>query len=386
MGTQMTRDSFSFATATEIRFGRGTAAGISDAVARIGRRILLVTGSRPERVAWLSDGLAAQDCAVTAFGVAGEPDLAAIEAGIATAREAGADTVVAIGGGSVIDTGKAIAALVPATRPVLDHLEVVGRGLPLEAAPLPMIAVPTTAGTGAEVTRNAVIAVPAQRRKVSLRSLAMLPRLAVVDPSLVESCPRPVLIASGLDAVTQVIEPYISSRATPLTDAICRDAIPAGLGALVTLADRPDPAAFDAMALTSLSGGMALANAGLGVVHGLAGPLGGLSGAAHGAICGTLLPHGLAANARHGRDPALARRIDEVRGWIGGALGCAPGAAFDTLAAWVRANGLGGLDKMGIGAEQRAAAAEAAASSSSMKANPVALDAADLAALMEAAR
>ncbi|SFB85342.1 iron-containing alcohol dehydrogenase [Tropicimonas isoalkanivorans] len=378
----MTHPTFTFATATEIRFGRGTAADAVPDLARLGRRLLLVTGASALRSAWLPEALATEGCETTVFSVPGEPDVAMIEAGVAAARLMGAQAVIAIGGGAVVDAGKAIAALVPATRPMLDHLEVVGRGLPLEQPPLPFVALPTTAGTGAEVTRNAVIAVPEARRKVSLRDRAMLPDLAIVDPSLTDACPRAVTLASGLDAITQVIEPYLCTRANPMTDALCRDAILVGLTALRTLMDREDPEARDAMAWVSLCGGLALANAGLGVVHGLAGPLGGLTGAAHGAICGVLLPHGLTLNDARVVDPKVRARLNEVRDWIAQALGCAPDIAFDSLAHWASDCGLPALTDLGVTADAQAQAAEAAASSSSMKANPVALSAEDLRGMM----
>lgn len=382
----MEMQGFAFATAGEIRFGRGVSAGAAQAVAALGTRVLVVTGARSERAEWLVAALRECDCEDFVFPVAGEPDVETIEAGVARARTAEIEAVVALGGGAALDAGKAIAALTPAVRPMFDHLEVVGRGLPLERDPLPFIAIPTTAGTGTEVTRNAVISVPEHRRKVSLRDKAMLPRLAIVDPALTDSCPRDVTLASGLDAITQVIEPYLSTKANPLTDALCRAAIPAGMVALRTLMQGENAGARDAMAWTSLCGGLALANAGLGVIHGLAGPLGGLSGARHGAICGALLPRGLQANAEHVQDTAVRQRFDEVRGWISGAFGGQPDQAFTTLAAWSRDAGLPGLDALEISAEDRRAAAEAAAASSSMKANPVELSVAELEALMEAAR
>jgi alcohol dehydrogenase class IV len=377
---------FAFATAGMIRFGRGEAVTAVPSLVALGARVLLVTGATPQRAAWLKDALEAEGVAVTVFPVAKEPDVALIENGVAVAREAQVAAVIAIGGGAVVDAGKAIAALAPATRPMLDHLEVVGKGLPLDAAPLPFAALPTTAGTGAEVTRNAVIAVPDAQRKVSLRDPRMLPTLAIVDPALTDNCPRGVTLASGLDAVTQVIEPYLSSKANPLTDALCRDAIPKGLVAIRQIMAGEDPEARDALAWVSLCGGLALANAGLGVVHGLAGPLGGLSNAAHGAICGALLPHGMRANAKAGDTPVLAARIAEVQGWIAQALGGAPDDAFDTLHDWSREAGLPGLDAQGITDAARAKAAKDAVSSSSMKANPVALSEAQLLDLMERAR
>lgn len=374
---------FAFATATEILFGRGQAVQAAGRIAALGNRVLLVQGGNPARSDWLARALAG--CQVTRFSVPREPDVELVQAGVDLARQAGVQVVVALGGGAVIDAGKAISALMPAPRPMMDHLEVVGLGLPLDEAPLPFVALPTTAGTGAEVTRNAVIGVPDHARKVSLRDLRMLPRLAVVDPALTDHCPRAITLASGLDAITQVIEPFVSPRANPMTDALCRDAIPRGLAALIRLMAGEDAAARDEMAWVSLCGGIALANAGLGAVHGLAGPLGGLTGAAHGAICGALLPPVLVANRAAVADPA---RLDQVGRWIAGAFGlrdtALPNAARH-LAGWARQQGLPGLRDMGIDATAQAKAAEAASSSSSMKANPVPLSADSLRGIMEQA-
>lgn len=375
---------FAFATATGILFGRGQSSGAAARVAGLGQQVLLVYGRDAGRAVWLADALARQGCAVTGFSVPREPDTALIEDGRDAA--AGAQVVVALGGGAVIDAGKAIAALVPATRPIRDHLEVVGRGLPLDHPPLPVVAIPTTAGTGAEVTRNAVIGVPEHRRKVSLRDARMLPRLAIVDPALTDGCPRGVTLASGLDAITQVIEPYVCTRANPLTDALCRDAIPRGLSAIRRLMEGEGPDARDDMAWVSLCGGLALANAGLGAVHGLAGPLGGLTGAPHGAICGVLLPHVLMANRRAATDPEAVERLDQVARWIGAAfdapLASMPEAAR-ALADWSHDSGLPALSALGVAPEAQAVAAETAAASSSMKANPAALTPGTLRRIME---
>lgn len=376
---------FSFMTATEILFGRGTASLATARVLAFGTRVLLVQGQSGSRADWLADALAAAGATVLRLSVAAEPELAMIGAATGAARGFGATVVVSLGGGAVIDAGKAVAALVPATRPLLDHLEVVGRGLPLDHPPLPFVALPTTAGTGAEVTRNAVILVPEHRRKVSLRDPRMLPRLAIIDPALTDQCPRAITLASGLDAVTQVIEPYISTRATPLTDALCLAAIPLGLAALHRLMQGEQVQARDDMAFVSLCGGLALANAGLGVVHGLAGPLGGLANAPHGAICGALLPHALVQNRARVTDPQRAARIDRVLGWIGAAFGVAPDQAAARLALWSRDSGLPGLSAIGISKADATAAAVAAAASSAMQANPVALDQADLMAILQAA-
>jgi alcohol dehydrogenase class IV len=286
-----------------------------------------------------------------------------------------------MGGGATLDMGKALAALIPGAGDPLRHLEVVGEGRPLDAAPLPFAAIPTTAGTGSEATKNAVIGVPDAGRKVSLRDDRMLARLAVVDPALTEAVPDGVRLASGLDAVVQVIEPYISAKANPMTDALCEDAIPRGLRAIRRVMEAPDPQAFDDMALVSLAGGLALANAGLGAVHGLAGVLGGRTGAAHGALCGRLLVPVLRANLAAMDGP----RPDRILGWIAGAFDARPDTALDALEAWIDARGLPRLTAMGLDAADHGAVASDAAASSSMKGNPVPLSTDQLRDILAAA-
>ena len=374
---------FSFRSAGEVVFGRGTAGEAAGRIAAWGGRVLLVHGADAARARWLRDALEGAGLAVAPLACPGEPDVALVEAGVALAREARAEAVVSLGGGAVIDAGKAVAALAPAPRPMRVHLEVVGEGRPLDRAPLPFAALPTTAGTGAEVTRNAVIGVPEARRKVSLRDPRMPPRLAIVDPALADGAPRAVTLASGLDAAAQVIEPYLSRRANRMSDALCRDAIPRGLAALARLMEGEDAGARDDLAWTSLCGGLALSNAGLGAVHGLAGVVGGMApGAPHGAICGALLPHVLDANAAR---MAPGGRIGEVRGWIAAALGAEPAEATDALRRWSRGNGLPGLAAMGFEAGEAEAAAEASHASSSMRGNPVDLGTDELRAILLAA-
>ncbi|MEC7965535.1 MAG: iron-containing alcohol dehydrogenase, partial [Pseudomonadota bacterium] len=353
------------------RFGRGVIAEAPEAIAALGRRVFLVQGASARHGGALIPALSALGVQVAPFTCAKEPDLPLLNAAISEAQAAGVDCVVALGGGAAIDLGKAVAALIPDPGGAMDHLEVVGKGLPLTADPLPFVAIPTTAGTGAEVTKNAVITVPEHARKVSLRDARMLADLALVDPGLTDNTPKAVTLASGLDAVTQVIEPYLSALANPLTDALCRAAIPRGLSALRRLMQGEDPAARDDLAFTSLCGGLALANAGLGAVHGLAGVIGGVAPTApHGAICGALLPHVLKANrdACAGQ-PDLLDRFDEVQDWIDGSLT----KRRCTLEQWSAQHGLPGLAAMGVSPESFATIADAAAASSSMKANPVAL-------------
>ncbi len=363
---------FALAAPDRIEFGRGKAALVAPAVTSLGLRVLLVRG---RSVAWadsLESDLKAQGAAVTVVYGSGEPDLPLLLELVEQARLAQVDVVVGVGGGSVIDLAKALAALVPAPAGPMRYLEVVGEGKPLEAAPLPFVAVPTTSGTGAEVTKNAVIGIPDAGRKVSLRDDRMLANLAVIDPALTDGCPASVTLASGLDAVVQVIEPYLSSRATVLTDALCREAIPLGLSALITLMDREDPEARDAMALTSVYGGLALANAGLGAVHGVAGVLGGVTGIAHGVICGRFLCPVL---RDHEAAPDLSehtrKRLQEVKIWIAKALDVEENKAIDALDQWIDEAGLPKLVKLTLGQIDADSIASASAMSSSMKGNPV---------------
>ncbi len=367
-----------------IQFGRGAAAGAADVIVARGRQVLLVHGGDAARAAWLQRGLAHAGARVTTLACPREPDVTLVEAGVALGREVAAEVVVGLGGGAVLDLAKAVAGLVPASGEVLDYLEVVGRGRALDAQPLPWVALPSTAGTGAEVTANAVIGVPAKARKVSLRDTRLLADIAIVDPALTDSSPRAVTLASGLDAITQVIEPYISGFANRFTDLLCRDAIPRGLAALPALMRAESTGARDEMAWVSLCGGLALANAKLGAVHGLAGPLGGIAQGAHGAIAGCLLPPVLDAN-REACDGQAAARIAEVDRWITDAFGVAPEQATAALQQWSREQGLPGLGDMAVPRGKLPAIARAARGSSSMKGNPVALDEATLVGVMERA-
>lgn len=349
-------------------------------------RVLLVRG---RSVAWidaLRNELRALGVDVVEVFSSGEPTVQALDVGLKAGRKLRADAVLAVGGGAVIDLGKAIAALLPGGGAVMDHLEGVGGAQPLTAAPLPMIAIPTTSGTGAEVTKNAVITVPEAGRKVSLRDPRMLPDIALVDPALTDHTPRAQTLASGLDALTQVIEPYVSRRANPLTDALCRAAIPKGAQALARLAEAECTEARDDMAFVSLAGGLALANAGLGAVHGLAGVLGGRLGAPHGLICGRLLGPVMVANASAIEDAGGALdRFQEVAGWVAQGFDQAPDGIFvrlpDLLDDWQVQR----LSHWRTPQTDLAQIAEEAAGASSMKANPCVLPASDLVRIIQQA-
>ncbi|MFC3085478.1 iron-containing alcohol dehydrogenase [Tabrizicola soli] len=375
---------FAIAAPGRILFGRGEAARAPGLIRAFGARGLVVHGASPARALWLVEALQAAGAATLALPCAREPDLPLLLPTLRAARDFRPDWVAAIGGGAALDLGKALAALVPAPGGPLDHLEVVGRALPLRAAPLPFIALPTTAGTGAEATKNAVIGLPDHGRKVSLRDDRMLARLAIVDPALTDHTPRATTLASGLDAITQVIEPFVSHRATPFTDALAAPAIAQGLAALARLTQAEDAGAREAMAWVSLSGGLALANAGLGAVHGLAGVIGGLAPAPHGAICGALLAPVLRLNRIHaGGEPAL--RLDRVFGQIAATLGGTPADAPATLARWAAGAGLPGLVAQGVDPALFPRIAASALASSSMQGNPVPLTEAELIRALEAA-
>lgn len=374
---------FEFATAQRIVFGSGSVARLGALAGELGHRVLLVrsaTERASRSAAPISAQLAAAGLEVTTLTVTGEPTVAWARVAAQTARAADCDLVVGLGGGSVLDGGKAVAALVVNSGDPLDYLEVIGAGRPLVAPSLPYLALPTTAGTGSEVTRNAVLACEDHGVKVSLRSAYMLPTVALVDPELTWGLPADVTASTGLDALTQLIEPLVSRRAQPLTDAICRDGIPRAARHL-RAACTDDPVAREQMALASLLGGLALANAGLGAVHGLAAPLGGRFGAPHGAVCATLLPHVMAANLRLA-DEQTRTRYDEVARLLTGSPSATAAEGVACVAALVADLAVPRLSTWGIGADDLPAMAEAGLAASSMKANPVSLDAAALVEVM----
>jgi len=304
---------FEFATATRIIFGPGTIREVVPEAAKMGELAFVITGRSPERAGPLLEQLNKHAIEYTTFSVPAEPTTTIVNEAVKQARQAQSDLVIGIGGGSTIDTGKVVAAMLTNSGRLLDYLEVVGLGKPLTKSPAPYIAIPTTAGTGAEVTRNAVLAVPEHQVKVSMRGPFMLPRLAVVDPVLTHSMPPSTTASTGLDALTQLIEAYVSNKANPLTDGICQQGLKrAGCSLQKAYENGSDSNAREDMALASLFSGLALANAKLGAVHGFAGPLGGMISAPHGVICARLLPFVCQANvqalqSREPDSPALAR-------------------------------------------------------------------------------
>jgi alcohol dehydrogenase class IV len=298
--------------------------------------------------------------------------------------------VIGLGGGSVLDAAKAIAALATNPGDLFDYMEVVGKGKPITQEPLPYIAIPTTAGTGAEVTRNAVIEVPEQNVKVSVRSPLMLPRVALVDPELTYNLPPEVTATSGLDALTQLIEPFVSLKANPLTDAICREGIRHAARSLRrAYQNGADTEARQGMSLASLFGGLALANAALGAVHGFAGPLGGMLHAPHGALCARFLPLVMEANikafgTRQPEHPALARYAEIAQILTGDTEAAAQDGVKWTLKL-VNDLKISQLSEYGMTEKDFPEAVEKTMRANSFKGNPIALNEGELTEILQRA-
>ena len=380
---------FEFATATRIVFGPGAVAGLGEVAAPLGHRALLVTGRSVARAAPAQKALTAAGLDIVPFSTEGEPTVDDVRRGVNTARDEGVDVVVACGGGSAIDAGKAVAALLGNGGDPLDYLEVVGGGKAITRRSLYFVAIPTTAGTGSEVTRNAVLASPEHGVKASLRSPLILARVAIVDPDLLVGLPPHLTAASGLDAFAQLVEPFVSVRANPLVDGLCREGLARSARSLRRAfeGDAAEGVRVD-LALASLFGGLALANAGLGAVHGFAAPIGGLFHAPHGAACAALLPAVLRMNLRALRQrreqsPALAR-YREIAAIVTGQ----PDAEADDGVAWVealvRALGVPGLTQWGVGEADVSRLVAKARSARSMKGNPIELADAELAEILRA--
>ena len=388
---------FEFATATRILFGAGTLTQTASAASEkvpgaqrsgAGTRVLLVVGKSARRAGRLIDSLTGSGLPVKLFHVESEPTVETALAGVEAARRVGCDLVVGLGGGSALDAGKAIAALLTNPGEPLDYLEVVGKGQPLVQPPAPYIAIPTTAGTGAEVTRNAVLAVPEKRVKVSLRSPLILPRLAIIDPELTYGLPPDVTASTGLDALTQLIEPFLSNASNPLTDSLCREGIQRAARSLRRACENgADPQAREDMCIASLFGGLALANAKLGAVHGFAGPLGGMFPAApHGALCAQLLPFvfetNLAALQERAPDSPTLARFDEIARLLTGKPKARAEDGFRWLKQVVKALKIPALKKYGIQTSDFPEIIAQAQKASSMKGNPIELNESELGSIL----
>lgn len=377
---------FDLALPRRVLFGPGRADELAGLLPALGQRVLLCTGSDPSRH---RDLLGDVD-PVAVARVTREPTVSDLRATTDEARTAGADVVVAIGGGSVLDLGKAVAILIGNGTDPLDHLEVVGRGVPVERPAVPCVAVPTTAGTGAEATANAVFASPEHGRKASIRSPHMLATVALIDPLLTLTCPPAVTASSGLDALTQCLEPYVSPQGNPVTDAVAAEGIRHAAGALRRAYERgADREARQEMALCSLLGGIALANAKLGAVHGFAGVIGGMVEAPHGAVCAALLAPVVEANVRalrqRDQDSPALRRYAEVARLLTGRNDAVEDDAVSWLRETVTALDVPTLRAVGLHPAQHQEVAEKSARSSSMQGNPVRLSEDELRAVLQAA-
>jgi alcohol dehydrogenase class IV len=372
---------FEFATAARIIFGPGVLRKIGPVAAGMGKKVLVVTGLPAEYATPLLNLLADQE--VASFAVENEPTIDLVRAAVRQARDMRCDLVIGFGGGSALDSGKAVAALLANEGDPLDYVEVIGRGQPLTRPPVPYIAIPTTAGTGAEVTRNAVLASPEHHVKVSLRSPLMLPAVALIDPELTYSLPPNVTAYTGLDALTQLIEPYVSIKANPMTDALCHEGIARAARSLRRACESGDDStAREDMALASLFGGLALANAGLGAVHGFAGPFGGMFPAPHGAVCASLLPYVMAANlqalqSRQPESPVL-RRYEEIARWLTGDQAATAHDGVEWIHGLCRALHIPALSSYGLTEADFTGLIDKAAVASSMQANPVKLTASEM--------
>jgi alcohol dehydrogenase class IV len=371
---------FTFITPPEILFGHDQSSKTLEVARRFGSRVFLVSGGRSFEtlaVAKLLFGL-------PRWSVSGEPDVATVDDGVQRCREAGADVVVAVGGGSVMDAAKAVAGVAANEGSVRDYLEQVG-DRKLIRTPLPLIAVPTTAGSGSEATKNAVIRVPDLKVKRSIRHDQLVPRVAIVDPDLSAAAPRPVAASAGLDAFTHLLEGYVSTGAHAMTDALALPGIRKAARGLRALAEgRHTAESQEAMALASLWGGIVLANAGLGAVHGLVAPLGGRCAIPHGIGCACLLVETMKTNLvalrqRAPQSPAL-ERYEKVARRLSFR---SPEDLAEGLASLRRLLGVAPLATYGVSADDVAPIVKASRGGS-MKYNPIELTDAELEGIVRA--
>jgi alcohol dehydrogenase class IV len=369
---------FEFATARRIIFGAGRVKEIGAIAGTFGRRALVVTGAHVERAENLRRLLGEAGISCSVLSIDHEPSVDDLRRGVRQARAEACELLIGFGGGSPMDAAKGIAALLGSGGDPLDYLEVIGRGLALTRDSAPCITVPTTAGTGTEVTRNAVILSPEHGVKVSLRGPQLLPAVALVDPELAFSMPPAVTASTGLDALTQLIEPFVSARASPITDALCRDGLRRAARSLRRAFDHgEDPQAREDMSLAALFSGLAMANAGLGSVHGFASVIGGTVSGPHGAVCAALLPHAIRVNVRAfvDREPQ-SRALGKYRE-IGQLLTGVPSAGAQEAVTWIEelcgALNVPRLRAYGLGLSRVEEVVDKAAVSSSMKANPIVL-------------
>jgi alcohol dehydrogenase class IV len=369
---------FEFSTVKRIIFGAGTVQQAVLSAVQQGNHAFVITGGKKDRAQPLLDRLRRSGIQTSIFSVHSEPTIKIALDGVKLARAKKCDLVIAIGGGSVMDTGKVVAALLSNRGELLEYLEVIGSSKSITKQPVPCIAIPTTAGTGAEVTCNAVLGSPDHKVKVSMRSPLMFPCLTIVDPELTYSMPPDITASTGLDAFTQLLEVYVSNKSNPLTDGICIEGIKKAVKSLLLAYKQGEnKSAREDMSLASLFSGLALANAKLGAVHGFAAPLGGILSAPHGVICAILLPQVIEANiqALRSRNPdsPVLKRFDRLAKIL---KDDNHGKAAETIK-WIQdlCNELkiSKLSKYGLKKEDIPSIIEKAKNSSSMKGNPIEL-------------
>jgi alcohol dehydrogenase class IV len=367
---------FDLAVPVDIRFGAGRVSEVPEVFARLGAsRVLVVTGRTMSRADTLRSELRETGISSIVFGVATEPSIERVRAAVSLVAESGCDAVLGFGGGSALDVAKAVAVLALSGTDPTDHLEVIGAGHPIERPGLPCVAVPTTAGTGSEVTRNSVLS--GGGVKASLRSPLILPKVALVDPELLVGVPKPTIAASGMDALSQLIEPLLSKRANPFSDALARDGIRRSARSLRRGYEEgmEESGVREDLALASLFSGMCLANSGLGAVHGLAAAAGARLSAPHGAVCAAVLAAVMDVNLRALRerareDPALPRMTD-VATLLTGLTEATPEDAIAWLQELTTALSIPGLASYGLNQDEIAPMVAAAQKASSMRGNPI---------------
>lgn len=311
---------FSIARLPRIEFGQGKLKLLPKLIKSYGDNVLIITGSRflddTLHWDWLIQNLESQSIRWQQFRVSGEPSPELVDEAVKQFADQNFDVVVAIGGGSPLDAAKAIAGLLRVQRSVMDYLEGVGPELTYEGPSVPFIAVPTTAGTGSEATKNAVLSLRHKELgfKKSFRHDKLVAEYAIIDPELFSTCPKTLIAANGMDALTQLIESYVSLKANPFTDALAWSGIEKVKHSLLPWFDSPGehmPAQAE-MAYAAMLSGITLAQVGLGAVHGLASPMGAFFPIPHGVVCGTLLADATAVNIeameqREPNNPALAK-------------------------------------------------------------------------------
>ena len=381
---------FEFATATRIIFGQGTITEAATTAGSFGDNALVVIGYTSDRAEPLLDGLKHQGVEYHLEKIVGEPTVEMVQQGIAQARKAGCDMVIAMGGGSVIDAGKAIAGCLTNPGDIYNYLEVIGKGRALMNAAATFIAIPTTAGTGAEVTANAVLQSESHGVKVSMRSPLMLPKVALIDPLLGISMPAHITAATGMDALAQLIEAYVSPKGNPLTDSLCREGIRrAARSLLAAYQDGGNVEARTDMSLAALFSGLALTNAKLGAVHGIAGPLGGMISIPHGVVCARLLPLVMQANLNALRDRRESDEAVKPYTEVAKLLTDNETSSASDGVAWVQSAcskmDIGSLSQYGVTPALIAELLPKAQKASSMQGNPVGLSDEELTEILTAA-